>query len=199
MSPRPDVSEERKKQIVDAAANVFAREGMDKARMDDIADEAGLSKGALYWYFKSKDAIITAILDSVFEREIGRIRSMMDEEEISSRELLQKYTDLVIRDIKIIEPLLPILYEFMAKSFRNKTIRKAIQTYMHNFIDVTVPIIQRGIDRGELKPIDPYDAALSFGSIFEGAIFVWSYDPDSVDLAKTIETSIDLIMQGLEN
>jgi len=55
MSPRPDVSEERKNQILDAAGKVFARLGFQKTRMDDIVEESGLSKGTLYWYFKSKD------------------------------------------------------------------------------------------------------------------------------------------------
>ena len=54
MSPRPDVSKERKQQILDAAEDVFTRKGLDNARMDDIAKRTGLSKGSLYWYFKSK-------------------------------------------------------------------------------------------------------------------------------------------------
>ena len=53
MAPRPDVSEERRNQILEAATTVFARLGFHRARMDDIVQEARLSKGALYWYFKS--------------------------------------------------------------------------------------------------------------------------------------------------
>ena len=45
MSPRPDVSEERRNQILEAAMAVFARQGFEQARMDDIAQEVGLSKG----------------------------------------------------------------------------------------------------------------------------------------------------------
>ncbi|MFN2235991.1 MAG: TetR/AcrR family transcriptional regulator, partial [Anaerolineales bacterium] len=55
MSPRPDVSEQRKDQILDAAATVFAKKGVHESRMDDIVEKSGLSKGSLYWYFKSKD------------------------------------------------------------------------------------------------------------------------------------------------
>ena len=60
MSPRPDVSDLRQGQILDAATKVFARLGFHKANMDNIAEEADVSKGLLYWYFKSKDAIISA-------------------------------------------------------------------------------------------------------------------------------------------
>ncbi len=69
MSPKPDVSEERKGQIMSAAEEVFTKKGFDNARMDDIAEETGLSKGTLYLYYKSKDDLIIAILDRIFQRE----------------------------------------------------------------------------------------------------------------------------------
>ena len=78
MSPKPDVSEERKEQITEAATKVFAEQGFDKARMDDIATEANLSKGTLYLYFKSKDAIIKDLLERLFEREIAGLRVLVD-------------------------------------------------------------------------------------------------------------------------
>jgi len=61
MSPRPDVSDERRTQIREAAMTVF-----DQTRMDNIAQEFGLSKGALYLYYKSRDATISAILQFFF-------------------------------------------------------------------------------------------------------------------------------------
>jgi AcrR family transcriptional regulator len=67
MSPRPDVSDERKDQILNAAERVFTRKGIDLARMDDIAEETGLSKGTLYLYFKSKGDLIIAILERIFQ------------------------------------------------------------------------------------------------------------------------------------
>ncbi len=69
MSPRPDVSEVRKDQIMNAAEEVFSQKGFSDARMDDIAEETGLSKGTLYLYYKSKDDLIIAILDRIFQRE----------------------------------------------------------------------------------------------------------------------------------
>ena len=70
MSPRPDVSEERKDQILDAASEVFAEKGLHESRMDDIVAKSGLSKGALYWYFKSKDDILISIFDRMFKENM---------------------------------------------------------------------------------------------------------------------------------
>ncbi|MGN6675555.1 MAG: TetR/AcrR family transcriptional regulator, partial [Thermomicrobiales bacterium] len=75
MSPRPDVSAERRDQILDAASKVFARFGLQHARMDDIADASNLSKGALYLYFKSKDDLIAAILRRLYEHELRALRA----------------------------------------------------------------------------------------------------------------------------
>jgi AcrR family transcriptional regulator len=82
MSPRPDVSEERKTQILAAATKVFTERGFADARMDDIVTEAGLSKGALYWYFDSKDAIIISILDQIFDYETGHVRELLERDHI---------------------------------------------------------------------------------------------------------------------
>jgi len=78
MPPRPDVSEERRAQIIEAAMAVFAREGFPRSRMDDIAKEAGLSKGALYWYFKSKDAIIIALLEHLLSGYAEKLRTLRE-------------------------------------------------------------------------------------------------------------------------
>jgi len=198
MSPKPDVSEERKLQIIEAAVSVFAREGFNKARMDDIADKAGLSKGALYWYFKSKDAIILAILDSMFSREISRIRKMADVD-LPAREMLKVYIDSVTEDLVAMKPIMPILFEFLAMAFRQKRIRNSIQKYLWDFMEVTEPVIQRGIDKGEFICVDPSEASQTLGAIFEGSVLLWSYDPENINVKALIESSVNLLLEGLEN
>src|SRR5437588_12979287 len=71
----PKVSDEhldaRRRQIIDAAIVCFARDGFHRATMQDVCREAGLSPGAIYRYFPSKDAIIEAIADERHAREAG--------------------------------------------------------------------------------------------------------------------------------
>ena len=59
---------EREQRILDAAANLIAHYGYDKTTVDEIAREAGVSKGAIYLHFKSKEDLFEALL----LREIGR-------------------------------------------------------------------------------------------------------------------------------
>ena len=88
MSPRPDVSEIRKTQILEAAANVFLTRGIVHTRMDDIVAESGLSKGTLYWYFKSKDDIIIGLVQQLIDSELDQINQFINEDWHSATECL---------------------------------------------------------------------------------------------------------------
>lgn len=198
MSPKPDVSEQRRTQIIDAAMKVFSKEGIHGARMDDIAEEAGLSKGALYWYFKSKDKIISSILNNFFEREFDQLKEF-SVEEISARATLEKISILVVEDLLSVKPFFPIIFEFWAMSLRNKAIGKTIRDLMWRYVEILVPIIQNGIDSGEFKEVDAKDAAMAFGAILEGSILLWSYDMNKVDFRELISNSVTIFLNGIEN
>ena len=86
---RPDASEERISQIIEASLAVFAREGFAQARIEDIAKEAGLAKGTVYLYFKSKDAIIAAILKVLFRQELRLLRPQPAAQTPISQQLLE--------------------------------------------------------------------------------------------------------------
>ena len=196
MSPRPDVSEDRKNQILDAATTVIARLGFNQARMDDIVEESGLSKGTIYWYFNSKDKIISAILEKMMTREIAQ----MDEalmSNLSAKENLQTFTKYIVKDILDLKPLMPILFEFWALQTRNKSVQQTINKFYMTYIAVITPIIQQGIDRHEFRPVNAESVAIAIGSIFEGTILLWSYAPEIVDIEEHTHSSVDLLIEGL--
>ena len=197
MSPRPDVSEERKHQILDAAEDVFTRRGFDNARMDDIAEETGLSKGTLYLYFKSKNDLIIAILDRIFQREFKGMAKLV-ESDLGAVESIWQFTELAINDISSMLRLMPIAYEFLALAFRNKYVQHALSQYFHNYMDILIPIIQRGIDAGEFCDVDAKDVAIAAGAIFEGTILLWVYDRTMVDPARNIRASVRLLLEGIQ-
>ena len=65
-------------QLIDAAAAVFARLGYDRARMSDIVQASGLSKGAVYFYFDSKESLAVAVLASRQEKWITGVAEILD-------------------------------------------------------------------------------------------------------------------------
>ncbi|MBQ9918299.1 MAG: TetR/AcrR family transcriptional regulator [Microbacterium sp.] len=64
--------------IIDAAATVFARLGYDRARMADIVEASGLSKGSVYFHFDSKEALAVAVLAARHERWVTDVRVALD-------------------------------------------------------------------------------------------------------------------------
>lgn len=196
MSPRPDVSDERKNQILNAAELVFTKKGLDSARMDDIAEETGLSKGTLYLYFKSKDALIIAILERFFQG-IFQLLNDRKKKPQSAIDAINQFTEEAIRDYKRMLRLMPVAYEFLALAFRNKTVQKALSQYFKHFMDVLVPIIQQGIDSGEFRNVDPKETAIALGAIYEGTVLLWVYDKNLVDIDHHIHSSVRILFDGI--
>jgi AcrR family transcriptional regulator len=197
MAARPDVSAARKNQILDAAMAVFARSGFHEARMDDIVQESGLSKGTLYWYFKSKEEIITAISQRLFSTDIKQVESLLNAEGTVSERLQQLMRDRV-QGLQEMSGMVAILFEFYAAALHQDGVRQFIQTYFQNFYDLLVALIQQGIERGELRPVEVQAAATALDAVFEGLIVRWLIDPDAVQWASLGEAAIRLMLDGLK-
>ncbi|MFQ5616077.1 MAG: TetR/AcrR family transcriptional regulator [Anaerolineales bacterium] len=197
MSPRPNVTVKRTNQIIEAAMMVFARLGFNKARMDDVAEEAGLSKGALYLYFKSKDALIRAILENFLARELAHAREVVDSDH-SAAEKLDLFTEIMLSDFKKMQPLMSIYFEFMALAMRRKAVKEVIREFFQDFMGILEPIIEQGIEAGEFHPVNVQEAALAVGALFEGTILLWVYNSELVDLEKHVKSSVRLLLEGLK-
>jgi len=197
MSPRPNVSDERKVQIINAAEDVFTKKGFDEARMDDIAEETGLSKGTLYLYFKSKDDLIIAILDRMFQREFKQLENL-NQDELSATDTIWKITDLLTKDILGLIRLIPIVYQFLALAFRNKYVQQALKKYINRYLDILIPIIQRGIDSGEFRQVDAREVAIAGSAIIEGTLLLWVYDKSMIEPEKHIRSGMKLLLEGVQ-
>jgi len=197
MSPRPNVSDERKGQIINAAEDVFTKKGFNEARMDDIAEETGLSKGTLYLYFKSKDDLIIAILDRMFRREFKQLENLT-QDDLSAIEAIWKITDLFTKDILSWLRLIPIVYQFLALAFRNKYVQKALKKYINNYLDMLTPIIQRGIDSGEFRKVDAREVAVAMSAMIEGTLLLWVYDKSIIEPNYHIRSGMKLLLEGVQ-
>ncbi len=198
MSPRPDVSAERKAQILDAALRVFARKGFHKARMDDIAQEAGLSKGLLYWYFRSKDALIEALLTVLFEPDLRDLERLLAD---TARPIPERLRELARNALSTLLPyrdLMPIVYEFYALATRPGPVQKAIQTYYRRYRQLLAQLLRQGIERGELRAdLDPELTALGILAQFEGLALLWIIGPEELDIERQWEAIAEHTLRTL--
>lgn len=198
MSPRNNVSEQRKSQILEAAKGVFSEHGFHNTRMSDIAEESGLSKGALYWYFESKDAIILSLLEKLFEPEIRDMQILLDED-CSAEKKLEQYVERAADDIQKTTKWMPLTYEFFAMAFRRDRIRNALTSFFQRNMKLLETLIQHGIDSGEFRASSAQEAAIAIGSLIEGTVILWMYDPSRIDIKAHIMSNTGILLKGLRN
>lgn len=198
MSPRPDVSEERKNQILEAAIAVFARLGFQQTRMDDIAGQAGLSKGALYLYYKSKDAIIGALLKYFFTQELKHLQDfVVTERPEPVTEQIVLLTRKMVEAMEWMGRLMPIAFEFYALAGRDKDVRQFLNEYYLTYRGDLARLIERGIARGEFRSVDANSLAITLTALFEGIALLYFIDPHGLQWDAQIEMSVQTLLAGI--
>ena len=197
MSRQPDMSEIRRNQILDAATKVFVRQGFQHARMDDIVEESGLSKGTLYWYFKSKEDIINAILRRLFTGDLEHLESLVYAPGTASERLIQ-LTDHRVSGLKRMSSLVPIIFEFYAVAVHQQWVQQFINEYFHHFRTLLEELVQQGIDSGEFRQVNARNTAISIASLYEGLTLHWMIDPQTVQWEILSENSIPMLLDGLK-
>lgn len=197
MAPRPDVSDERRHQIMDAAFAVFSRLGFERASMDDIAKEAGVSKGALYLYYKSKDAIIAKLLQIFFDQAVKQVRALAAGEGSAATQLMNMTRQLT-REMDRMVAVQPITLQFYAIAARHAEVRRHLSAYFAVYCTIIEEVIRRGVTQGEFRgDADPSTAAITFSALFEGLALLWLVNPQGADWHAQMESSTRLLLQGL--
>jgi AcrR family transcriptional regulator len=194
--PRPDITEERRTQILEAAMQVFAERGFHQARMDDIAERSGLSKGALYLYYTSKDAIIAALMRSLFTLELRGTRALLDAPDPVAERLIA-ITRMFTSELERMSFALPVLLEFYAVAARQRAVRQFLSEMFAEYQDILRALVQQGIERGELRPADPGDVAVTLIALYEGLAVIWVMAPHALNLSEQAESSVRLLLAGL--
>jgi len=196
MTPRPNVSEMRTTQIIDAATAVFAAKGFDGATMDDIADEIGINKATIYLYFDSKDALIRAVAETLFAQELAALQAACDLPDTAIERITAYYESLIAEEAEVL-PLMPVLYEFYALGLRREDARAVIVDFISQLTGLLKAIIQEGIESGEFAPTDAHRAARALDALMSGTLLHWVYAPEEVDVDAQLRYGVRLVFRGL--
>jgi AcrR family transcriptional regulator len=194
--PNEELSEERQKQILDAAITEFARNGFHATHMEDIAHASGLSKGAVCIYHKSKDAIIRALLHTLFSWEMRGVRAIM-EGEGSAAERLLAITRMFADDLERMKVATPILLEFYAVAFRQPAVRDYLSQFYAELRVPLVGLIQQGVEHGKFRAVDPNEAALAWTALVEGLTLLWMVNLRGLAWRDHAEAAVRLLLVGL--
>lgn len=137
--------------ILQAAKCIFQQKGMDGARMQEIADEAGINKAMLHYYYRNKQQLFDAVFKSAFSLLIPQLNKILNDDS-SLEEKIRNFTCNYIDFVKK-QPYLPnfIIYEI------NKNPDFIVDLFQDNdfpSIDKFKIQIEKEIEKGTIKPIN---------------------------------------------
>lgn len=195
MAPR-STPEQRRQAILEAAIEVFARQGFGAATTDDIARAAGLSKGGLYWHFKSKDDILAAILQAMFDQELQLLQRLTQSSD-SVSERLRSLVRQAAAAMSQFEQSLPVVLEFYALAARDGAVRQFLQTYYQRYHRLLTELIEQGFAGGEFHGATPAEVATVLIGQLEGLGLIWAIAPAIVRLPEQAVVAVELLLKGL--
>ncbi|MGH7812615.1 MAG: TetR/AcrR family transcriptional regulator [Candidatus Binataceae bacterium] len=196
MAPRPDVSVERKEQILEAAAAVFARRGLRESTMDDIVERSALSKGGVYWYFKSKDEIVGALVERVCASALGKLEQLVNLDGPAAERFVA-IDRAMAAEIRRLSKMRAVMLEFYSLAARDPAVRAGVRRYFHDEIELIADLVRQGIERGEFRPADPRKTAAAIAALYEGLMLIWTIDPAALDLEDYSRQATALALAGL--
>jgi TetR/AcrR family transcriptional regulator, cholesterol catabolism regulator len=194
ITPRIEKGMQTRQAIFDTAIALFARRGYDKVTIDDICEKVGVTKGAFYNHFKSKDQIILEEFMRMDEHYVKVARDIADLE--SSAEKLRVFHGEAIR---LMASLGVTMMKVVYHSQIAPNMRRAYLTDSKRFLyRITNELIKEGQEKGEIRgDIASEEMAVMLINCFRGQIYHWCLANGSFDLVGTCERLFDLLMDSL--
>ena len=165
--------------LLEAAAEVFARDGYHGASLDDVASTAGFTKGAVYSNFKNKEDLFLALIDYRIEKQTALFAAELDAD-VPDDEQLPRIQHLIAQSFDRDQGALH--YEFMAYAARNPEIRAKLAARARHGREAAIRLITDEHERLGIVAAYPIPVlAQMMLSIFDGLASLWFLDPELVD------------------
>ncbi|HEX9642347.1 MAG TPA: TetR/AcrR family transcriptional regulator [Candidatus Krumholzibacteria bacterium] len=188
---------ETRQLILDAAYTVFARRGYGGAAVDEIVAEAGLSKGAFYHHFPSKEAVFQALLAA----RARRCTEAMAAAIVTGSSVADNVRSVLRAGWKIVtdDPMWAnIQMEFWVQATREDWARQAMSDSLRQCRQFLADAFTAAQERGTVRAqFDPEAAARLVIALSDGVVVQWQIQPDEVDPHDLIEPMAEMITSYL--
>ncbi len=191
--------EETRSHILDIAGELFAQHGYDATSVADICEGAGVTKGAFYHHFESKQAVFLELRDRWLKPLDVQLALTRAEGE-TVPEALQRVGALVqaIFAEGDNEQRRQIFLELLSAARNDETILPALLAPTRKYRDLFAQLISAGIKESTLRKVDRELAAQVLVSLGLGFVMQNLLDPDGADWGDIASRSLPLLLQGLE-
>ena len=180
MSPRRLTRAEQREKtrycLVEAATKVFSRRGYDKASLDEVAEEAGFTKGAVYSNFKGKEDLFLATIDAHFERRLEAIRRVLAEEPDEEGTAYAAGMDFM-NQLNEDPEYFALFFEFWAYAQRNPAVKRKFLPRVQRFRAALAELFEA---KDVEMPMPPEQLAAMLIAMAAGVAMERELDPKAV-------------------
>lgn len=182
---RAEAKARTREQLLDAAARIFAQKGYAGASVEEIAESAGYSIGALYSNFASKEQLFLELMAARGERRVAAVAEMLD-----AGDPVEALAGLMERSAGRDPDLMALRTEFWLYAVRNPDAMGALTVQRRQQVEALIDVIGAATERWGTPPDVPAaEVATVVLAMFQGLVRQRRIDPDRV--------SGDLFVQGL--
>ncbi len=187
-------SEETRTHILEAAIRRFANYGFSAASVDDICAEAGVSKGAFYHHFPSKQALFLELLNEWLDTIDAGLEAAR---KASVPETLLAFTEILPGIFAAADGRLTMFLEFWLQASRDETVWQATIAPYERYQQYFTRLVEQGQAEGSFRAeIDAPSAAkamvgLAVGLLLQGLL------TSAADWQKTARVSMEILLNGL--
>ena len=197
MNKQQQRSEETKTQILAAAETCFAQGGYDGTSVARICQEAGVSKGAFYHHFDSKQAVFLVLLYRWLALMDGQMERL-DEGAAAVPERLLAMTGILGQLLRIPHNQLLIYLEYLNKAARDPQIWETTVQPYHQYRDAISELVEDGTAEGSLREVEPKTASIIVIAMAMGLLIQGFIDPDGADWDRVTQEGMGLLIDGLK-
>ncbi len=191
--------EDRPQEITEAAYEVFAEKGYSRARVEEVARRAGVSKGLLYLYFKTKGELFKAVVKSVVVRRVDALVAAVETSELSSEEFIRGPLLDFMKQVPG-SPIAIVIKLLMTEGQRHPDL---VDFYWDNVVAKGLAAIsgfvRRGVERGEFRETAVTDMPqVVLAPMMLSIIWRLLFTKHELDTDKLMETQIDMIIAWIK-
>jgi AcrR family transcriptional regulator len=168
--PRAERRQETRERLLAAATRVFARRGYHAASLDEIASEAGFTKGALYYNFASKEELFLALLDQHIESRIQLLHELAGRA-APAEARLSEGADRTVSSLREEREWSLLYLEFSAYAARNARFRRKFEQRLRAVHEAMVQTVEALAGDPSRLPLPADTLARGIGALVDGVAF----------------------------
>lgn len=186
--------------LLDAALKTFCKKGYSGTSLETVAKEAGMTRGAIYWHFKNKFQLLTAVIMMAYEKAKVRVDRVLQSPQGPLQKIRRLLRELFLivaeeKEFKVIEEVL------LFKVEKKKELKRLYDEHMEKvkeMKEILKQLVEEGIAAGEFDDgIAPDTVVVAMLSYVGGIKTAWLSDRTSFSIKENAQSLADIFINGI--